>query len=361
MFITNQNDVQVIPWDGSGLDGGLNAILAKRPYISDKGRYRGQPVVAVTNGQKDDKGYLVFSEKPIQTNATLRKDEWLSLEEQIIMAARERLVIVDDLQSNGLTSNVGGLGTMISEWETASEMTDATATMDGETEADRDTQEFGLSGVPIPVIQKPFRVSERMLLASRTRGASLDTTLGEEASRAVARTSEKMVFNGLSLGTVRGYNVYGLTTFPGRSTFTISDWSLGTVTPEDILADILAMVEQLETDERHFGPFTLYIPATFSARFREDFKANSDKTLMQRVTDEQVISDVKTSDVLADGNVILVQLTRDVIDLAVASDVTTVQWASGSGWTNKFQVFAAWAPRLKQDFDGHVGILHGSV
>ncbi len=236
------NDVTINTAEGAGLAMGENGILAKRPYIATAGRYAGQSVVAVNTGQMDNQGQPLYAEKPIQANATLRKDEWIDLEDTIIESARERLVIVDDLQSAGLTYNVGGLGTLISEWETASEITDAEITMDGESTADKDRQEFGLNGVPIPVIQKPFSIGERMLMASRQRGASLDVTTGTEASRAVARMSEKMVFNGASIGANNSagqrYTVPGLTNFPGRATFTLSDWSDdANVTPEDIHTD----------------------------------------------------------------------------------------------------------------------------
>lgn len=359
------NDVTINTASGSGLPSTENGVLAKRPYLATNGRYAGQSVIAVNTGQLDNQGQYIYAEKPIQTNATLRKDEWIDLEDQIIESARERLVIVEDLQSAGLTYNVGGLGTIISEWETGSEITDAEITMDGESKADKDRQEFGLNGVPIPVIQKPFSIGERMLLASRQRGAALDVTTGTEAARAVARVSENMVFNGASIGASNSsgdrYTIPGLTTFAGRQTYTIGDWNNDNYTPEQIFGDILAMVQQLETQARHFGPFTLYIPGEYAYRFREDFKEFSDKTLMERVTDEDVISRVRISDVLADGNVILVQMERTVLDLAVASDVTTVQWESGSGWTNHFQVYAAWSPRLKQDHDSRCGILHGST
>lgn len=362
MFST---DVTINTLAGSGLSGGENALLAKRPYIATNGRNKGHAVITVNTGQLDESGNPVYAEKRINTNATLRKDEWIDLEDQIIEAARERLVIVDDLTQAGLTYNVGGLGTIISEWETGSEITDAEITMDGETTADKDRQAFGLNGVPIPVIQKPFSIGERMLLSSRQRGASLDVTTGTEASRAVARASEAMVFNGASIGASNSagnsYSIPGLTNFAGRETFTISDWTSGAVTPETILSEILQMVSQLETDARHYGPFNLYIPGAYLRRFREDFKANSDKTLMQRVLDEDAINSVRASDVLATGNVVMVEMTRSVLDLAIASDITTVQWQSGSGWTNHFQVFAAWAPRLKQDYDSRCGILHGST
>lgn len=344
------------------LAGGENALLSKRPYIATHGRFKGQSVVCVNTGQRDESGNPVYTERPINTNATLRKDEWVDLEDQILESARERLVIVDDMVGAGLTYNVGGLGTLISEWEDASEMTDAIISMDGETVGEKDRQEFGLNGVPIPVIHKEFSISERQLLASRNRGAALDVTQGVEAGRSVARRSEKLVFFGGAVGKSTGYTIPGLLTFPGRASYTIADWSdTANVTPEDILKDIHGMIRKLETEERHYGPYTLYVPGAYAFRFREDFKANSDKTLMQRVLDEDVIKAVRFSDVLPTGNVLMIQMERTVLDLAVASDIATVQWASGSGWTNHFQVFAAWAPRLKQSHDGYCGICHGAT
>lgn len=357
--------VEIITPEAAGLTGKF-AVNQMQPYIASEGRYAGQSVVAVPTGQLDKQGQPEFAERPIQTNATLRKDEWIDLEDQVIEAARERLVIVEDLRSAGLTYNVGGLGTLISEWEQASEMTDAEVTMDGETATQKDRQTFRLKGVPIPMVMKDFSIGERMLLASRQRGASLDVTQGTEAARAVARVSESIVFNGANIGASNSagtsYSIPGLTNFAGRATKTISDWSDdANVSPQDIHGEILEMVQQLETDQRRYGPFTLYVPGEYAFRFRQDFKENSDKTLMERVTDEDVIANVRISDTLTDGNAVMVEMNRSVIDLAVASDLTTVQWQSGSGFTNHFKVFAAWAPRLKADYDGRTGILHGST
>lgn len=349
-----------------GLPIGENAVLAKRPYIATNGRHKGHPVVTVNTGQLDESGNPIYAEKRITANATLRKDEWIRLDEKVLESARERLVIIDDLISAGLTYDVGGLGTIISEWETASEMTDAEITMDGDSTVNKDRQEFGLAGVPIPVISKPFDIKERMLLASRQRGAALDVTQGIEAGRSVARRSEAMVFNGANIGASNSagnsYTIPGLTTFPGRATFTISDWSDDVnVSPEDIFTEMLQMIQQMETQERRYGPFTFYIPGAYAFRFRQDFKANSDKTLMQRCLDEDAISKIRVSDVLATGNVSMVEMISEVIDLAIASDISTVQWQSGNGWVNHFQTYAAWAPRLKDDFDGRTGIMHGST
>lgn len=338
------------------------AVLNNRPYVAMSGPNAGHSVIAVNSGKRDDKGQPVYTEQRLQGNATLRKDEWLNLDEQLVAAARERLVVTDDLRAAGLTRNVGGVGTLISEWETGSEMGDAEATMDGESAAGKGRQAFGLDGVPIPIIQKPWDIGERMLLASRTRGASLDVTAGVEAARAVARLTESMIFNGLTMGPSgqNNYKVYGLTTSPNRTTKTIKDWTAEATTQDDILTDILEMVKAAELD-RFYGPFKLYVPGDAAYRFRQDYSANYPQTLQERVEAINVIEAVRVADALPSGNAVLVQLTGGSIDLAVAQDVTTVQWDSGSGWTNHFQTYAAWAPRIKADFNGRAGIVHGAT
>ena len=236
--------------------------------------------------------------------------------------------------------------------------------MDGESVADKDRVVYGLNGVPIPVIQKPWKIGERVLMASRQRGSALDVTTGIEAARAVARKSENMVFNGLpNLGNQDGYRVHGLLTFPGRATFEVSDWANAATTAATIVDDVLGMLQIAETQERHFGPFELYIPGAWAYRMREDMypgEAGS-VTVMERLMAINAIKDIKVSDSLSAGNVVLIQMESSVLDLAVASDITTVQWESGSGWTNYFQTFAAWAPRFKADYDGHTGIVHGAT
>lgn len=348
---------------GSGLES-ENKILAKRPYFNR----RGEPVVAYNTGQRDNNGEFIYKERRIHGNATLRKEEWVELEEQLLESARERLRAVDDLRNAGLVHPVGGLGVLVSEWETGSEITDAGITMDGETVTEEDRQEFGLEGTPIPVIQKRFRIGERVLMASRMRGAALDLTTGNEAARAVARTSENMMFYGTTIGVTRSrekvYQVYGYTTHPDKASFTISDWSLAQGTT--VLSEILQMITVMERDHRHFGPFVLYIPADFSSKFAEDFKADSDKSLRQRVLEDPRISDIRVADALKGASnggpdVVMVELSRGTVDLAVGSDLATTQWSSGSGWTNYFQVFTAWAPRIKADFDGRVGVMHATT
>jgi uncharacterized linocin/CFP29 family protein len=343
-----------------------HAIRMRQPILEDD---LSRAYVLVPTGRLSANGKPLFQKQyfggPVHVNATLRKDEWVRVDDNVIESYRERLVAVQDAITAGLTFNVGGLGVIISEWEKSSEITDAEITMDGESQAEGDRQLFDLDGVPIPVIQKPFRIGERVLLASRTRGSALDVTTGTEAARAVARTNERLLFYGTTLGASPSagnvYRIYGFTTFPGRATLTVGDWSDPTYTPEEILDDILNMVRVLETQHRRYGPFNLYIPGDVAWRFRQDFKQFGDRTLMERVLAEDSIRAIRIADALEATDAVMVQMTSDTFDLAMASDVTTIQWASPSGWTNYFQVFNAMAPRLKNDYDGRTGILHATL
>lgn len=298
----------------------------------------------------------------IQTNGLLQKDEWISYDSTVRRITEDRLVGIADLQAAGLVYNAGDLGSTIAEWEASSDMTDAEANMAGVTMTEKDSMAFQLAGVPIPVIRKDFTVNIRRLLASRRVGASIDTMQAALAARKVAEKSEEMLFNGLSsLGNVSGYTVYGYTTHPNRVTGAVVDYTdTAGVSGADIVDNVLAMIADAE-GKQHYGPYNLYIPSNFWPRLRADYSDNKgDNTILERIEAIPQIRKVAVADRLTDSNVVLVQMTPEVVDLAVAQDVTTVQWERGDGMQTNFAVMAAWAPRIKADHASNLGIVHYS-
>ena len=99
-------------------------------------------------------------------------------------------------------------------------------------------------------------------------------------------------------------------------------------------------------DENYFGQFMFYVPVSYMQVLRNDFKANSDKTIMDRMMEIDAVQGVRGTTSLT-SEVIAVRLTRDVLDLSIASDVTTVQWDEMGGMIQNFKVMAAMAPRVK--------------
>lgn len=99
-----------------------------------------------------------------RANAQLEKDEWISLDENLIEVAQEELVVVDRLREAGITINED-LSTLIHEWQTTNEFGDADISMAAEGQNTEDASTFTLHGVPLPIVHKSFSLPFRMLRA----------------------------------------------------------------------------------------------------------------------------------------------------------------------------------------------------
>ncbi|MBW2672313.1 MAG: encapsulin [Deltaproteobacteria bacterium] len=291
----------------------------------------------------------------LRTNAVLRKEEWVEFDTTVVDVARARLNGVRDLQNRGLTLRLGGLGTLLSQYETQSDMTDAEISMAGVTPGREDSVEFNLLSVPIPIIHKDFRVNIRRLEASRRLGDSVDTVQAAIAARKVADAIENMLFNGAGV-TLDGNTIYGYTTHPDINTGTLGTWDTDT-NIENIYADVLDMVSDAQS-VYYPGPYILYVGRSRWPSMLGYYDDGSGQTPLQRVQTIPGIEAVKVSDALNPDSALLVQMSRDVVDLAVAQDITTVQWDDQGGMEVHFKVMAALAPRIKSDYNGHSGIVY---
>lgn len=318
---------------------------------------------ATTVRRSDAPDWLFASneaQREMRHNSLLREDEWKSIDDAVIRVAEERLVIVSDLRAAGLVRTLAGLGVLMSEFEKVSDMTAADRTMSGHSKGEEDTPEFDSQSVPIPVIFKNFRIMRRFLEASRMKGQPLDTMATEMATRTVTESLEDMVFNGSTIQ-LGGNTIPGLLNYADRQPYTISTaWDAVTANTT-ILADVLAMI-QLANNVNYYGPFNLYVPGNWGSVMYDDYDASSGdgRTVIGRLEQIPAIRSVRISDVLTDSNVLLVQMTSNVIDLAVGSDINVVDRQIPDEFMTKMKVFAAMAPRLKSDTNGSTGIVHGS-
>jgi uncharacterized linocin/CFP29 family protein len=300
----------------------------------------------------------------LRTNAVLRKDEWEMLDAAVVEVARERLVGVADLVELNLTFNVpNALGTTIIQHETRSEMTAAEISMDGVTKGQNDRVTFSLVSTPLPIIHHDFQITARNLASSRRIGTPLDTTQVEEATRQVAETTENLLFNGNTSGDILGFGsssaqMFGYTNRTDRNTVSLATvWDDSAVTGATILTDVLSMITGAQAD-RMYGPYMLYVPTNYWVLLMDDFKAESDKTILDRLRALPGMIDVKVADKLADDNVILVQMTRSNVDLAVGMQPTTIQWETQGGMVMFFKVMSIIVPRIKLDHNGRSGVVH---
>lgn len=300
-------------------------------------------------------GFNVNALRPL---GTLQKDEWKLLDEKVIQISRQRLRLVRDLMSRGLTYNLpNALGHTRVEWERVSDMGPAEIDMSGLSQTTNDRVIYDLVGLPVPIIHKDFQINIRALEASRNRGVPLDTTQLEVSTRKVAEAAEALVLSGgFSAGTAFG-TIYGYTNFPDRNTgSTTADWN--TATGDQIVADILAMINKAQADG-FYGPYVIYTSGPSYVHMGDDYKAASDKSIISRLLEIPDLEAIMPSDNITDNGVaILVQMSSETVDLIVGMQPTIVHWETQGGMVHNFKVMAIMVPRLKSDQGGRSGLVH---
>lgn len=327
-------------------------IAALRPFVGNNGRHY------ITSNQ----GGKLIATPTINANATLRKEEWKIIDDTVSIAARQRMRLISDLQAAGLTFNIpNGMGKTVMESQRMGDITPATISMDPARKSEGDRPEFDLINLPLPIIHKDFFFTARQIAVSRNSGSPIDTTTAELAARKVMEEAEK-----LALGTAGSYSygggtVYGLTNYPERLTQELTDPTSTDWTPQTLLTEVLAMRKQSQ-DNLQFGPWMLYISPDWEQYLDDDYSSlKGDNTLRERIAAVNGITEIRTLDYLTGFQMLLVQMTSDVIRLINGMNVTTLQWETDGGMRIHFKVMAMLVPQIRSDIDGNTGIVHGSA
>jgi len=317
--------------------------------------------------QMDKSERKAYAANALASNAsTLERDEYETLSSRIIQTYKRNLTGLSDLQEQGLVRNVS-LATQVDLWQTLSETTEADITMDGEDQSAADRVQYDTQGVPIPIVHKDFRIPQRELQTSRNMGNDLRTDTAAEVSRSVTEMAEQMLFQGWNpaVDTARGdsWQVYGYTDSEVSASVSGSDFG----TETNIRDTFTGAIDKL-MDENNQSPagdgFLTYISQTQYRQYRNAIDPDGDGnlTVRQRVEDEfdMELGEIKSVPdyVLPDGEMVMVNPAPDVIELAQAEDMQTLEWSSGSGMTNFYKVLWAGAPEIKTDANNNFGVAH---
>ena len=327
----------------------------------------GDASVEMLTGDKRSHGSIAkrllqsgFDVNSLRTNDTLLYDEWKELDGAVLDSFQNRIVGVADLLSRNLVYDVKkGLAATVLSFQDASDINAADMTMDGVNHGQRDRQEYNINYLPLPIIHKDFGFSIREIQESRNGTRPLDTSMAELCARKVAEKAEDLLFNGSSSYTYGGGTIYGYTDFTNRNTFTIQSGGWDGATGEQIVADVIDM-KQASINDRCYGPWVLYIPTDFESKMDSDFKANSDKTVRQRILEIGGIQDVKVADTLTASNVVLVQMQSNTARIVQGLGLKTVQWDIEGGMFVNFKVMAIIVPQIRSDQSERCGIVHGT-
>lgn len=293
--------------------------------------------------------------------ATLRKDEWIQLDEAIVKAAKPRLRAVADLRGAGLQYSIpNGMAKTVLQTETQSDINEAEVSMDGLRESRHDRPQFDLTNLPLPIIHKDFHFSARQIAASRNGGSPLDTSTAELAARRVAEQAEQMLI-GTTSYPYAGGTIYGYINHPNINTKDVTDPTESGWTPATTVNEVLDMRKKSQ-DDYHFGPWMLYCSPSWDVYMDDDYSTQKgDLTLRERLRRIEGIQDVRTLDYLTGYKLVLVQMTADVARMVVGMDITTVQWETHGGMMLHFKVMAILVPQIRADYNGNCGIVYGAA
>jgi hypothetical protein len=347
------------------LNNGKLDLGRMKPYIDSKNRV----CVTVYRGG-DPKLPTSYKTTVLQTNATLRREEWMRLDESVVDVARERLGGIQDLIDKNLTYNLGNaMGTTVLEWHDVGDGQEAEMSMDGISRGKGDRPNFGHNYLPIPIIHVDYEINARALAASRNMGNPLDTTAAENASRRVYEKLENLLFTDLTYAfgpkdTRNRNSIYSYVNFPDRVTMSIgTHWDdLTTDIGKTIVNKIIAAKQAL-LDIHFYGPFQLYIPSNYETVLDQDYNddtsgTTSSETIRARILKIESIKGIKVIDHLTADNVLLVQMTRNVVRLVRGFGLQNVQWSEEGNMVTKFKVMTIQVPQIRSDQNGHTGILH---
>jgi len=334
-----------------------------RPFIGEDGKAY---MTVYTGGDKKD----VQNYATVQANsATLRRDEWKQLDDVVQMIQLERLVGIGDLEAKGLVYNLANpMGTTVLEYsEMTSEMT-VEMSMDGVARAQNDRPGYTPKYLPIPIIHGDYEINARELATSRNMGNGLDTTKAEDVARAINVHLEKLLFTSTTY-TKGGGSIYSYLTQPDRNLQTLSlAWDNASKTAAQILAEVIAMKAKMIAD-KFYGPYYIYIPTAYETVMDKDYinslagtqtNATND-TIRERILKIENIEAVKVVDSLTANNVIMVQLTSNVVRLVKGFGLQNVEWKSEGNMITNYKVMTIQVPQIRSSASGQCGIVHLSA
>lgn len=346
--------------NGQGYGGVASRLLNNgfdhnvlRPFVAEDGR----SYVNTINANGEIQCNLLHN-----SAASLRRDEWLMIDQVVVTAAKPRLRIFNDLRSAGGTVSIpGGMGKTSILYETMGDITEASISMDGLNQSEEDRAEFDSKLMPLPLVHKDFSFTARQIAVSRQGGSPLDTTTASLAARRVAEQIEKLTLGISSSYSFGGGTVYGFTNFPNRNTKSMTLPTSGGWTPSTTVGEILDMI-QIAMDDYFYGPFALYYSPAWARYMGDDYSAaKGDNTLQQRIMAVDSIGVMRQADYLSGYQMLLVQLTPDVARAIMGMDITTVQWESHGGFRLHFKVLALMVPQIRADQANQCGIVHGTA
>ena len=242
--------------------------------------------------------------------------------------------------------------------------------MNGRARGREDAPAVGLDGIPLPIVHADYEIDSREFQNSQAYGTDdLDTTKAEEATRAVNRKEESILWDGLdmSIDTERGaFSIDGLNEDTDK---TVGVSSNGWVNDaQEIISDLKSAHDNLEQQEgkegKDAGPMPselgahLFVPrAMWGEVTREDYETEAtDEPVLARIERKFPHLNLQPAPRLDSDSAIMMVNDSRYFQIVTAQGLTNTSWEVDGGMGLRNKVMASRIPYLKAQPDGIAGV-----
>ncbi len=280
------------------------------------------------------------------------------IDKAVVNVGLQRLVIAADLMAAGLTFPLTDpLSVTELEWEAISKSGGAQRQMSPSARGENQITDRVIHRLPIYLTTDDFFIGVRTLKMSQRVGIPIDTTLVEQATRRVNESIEDAVINGSGV-VAGGYSAPGLLNAPNAATISLTaPWA--TATGAQIFTDTEAAITKLQQNKK-FGPYNMYVGTVIGNALDADFKSFGTLSIKQRLLQIDVLKSIKIADQMPATQILVIQMTNDVVEIVNGQPPTVIPWTSLDGFTLFWLVMAIVIPRVRSDYDGNSGVCIGS-
>lgn len=290
--------------------------------------------------------------------APIPLDAWRRVDARGAVIQRDVLAVFNRLAASNQTPV--GVGDIVSFYPQISDSGEVHVSMDGRSEGQADQANVKYVGTPVPVFDSYARMGWRQMETIRKSGGSLDVDTIANHQRKVAEKLEDVALNGLPNVVVGGNTVYGLRTFPQRSTDTT-----GLVLKSSTGAQWLAAFEKLINaliGDNAFGRVTVFLNyGDYVYASINEFTAGYPKTILQRLQEIGQIAEIVPAAKVPANEVIGIAglATGEWGSILQAMPLVTRPKARSNPEDDYvFGVLAMAAPQFRADYDGRSQIAH---
>jgi uncharacterized linocin/CFP29 family protein len=297
---------------------------------------------------------VLQAQHPLFTHATLLREQWLEIDTLFGRVADQYMGAVMDLTSRGLTQTVPSLGVAASQYNAVGRMERASADMRASAASNNQLLTVTPHLVPLPFAYADYDFDITEMEAVQRLGGQLDTTYAEEAMRSVTEEFERWLVNGAPEFSVDGNTIWGYRTHPLRQTGAGATWT----DAANIYPTVLAMFSEMVAIRRP-GPYGLYMHSVQWGQMHAEQGVDVSFNVLRRIQESfPSIVSIKPSFAMPAGELVLAELQRRTVDVAVKMDPANVPWEGMGGLRQHVRVIGSLVPRIKQDGEDLVGVVH---